>query len=317
MKCHICGKDRNETGELYCSAAHKSRNPRKFGLIGLNHGQKFISLINRMPENAQVIGLCARNNSSYNNLKEKPNNFHTFYNNAFDLINSDVDAVICTAGPTIQKDLAVYALDCNKHVILEKPLALNLKDALEIQKAAERTKKNVIVNYTDLWHPKYIEIFSKKTVSPTFIKCDYGGFGPFRKDYSPLLDWGSHPLALLLDYQDLELPIFYNILDIGFKDKFTRNYAIQLGWENVVAWINVGNFFIDQKVRRFSTYDVENGVLTYEQFKTQNREQKLTDNPMLNMLTEYIEKLEKNEYWSNMDLAVKTTELLEELESKL
>ena len=293
---------------------------QQIGLIGLQWGRNYIRNINLLPEKAQVVAVCARNKFSYENLKEKPNNPHVFYNNAYDLINSDVDVVICAVNPNIQKDLAVYALDCNRHIILEKPLALKYQDALEIQQVAERTKKNIIVNYTDLWAEKYKECYNFAITSsaPTFIKCDYGGMGPFRDDYSALFDWASHPVALALNYQNNELLTWYEILwcPCG-KTIRDGNYVINLKWNNCECWINTGNMFFDQKVRRFAVYNELCGSCTYEQFKTEHREQKYVENCMLNMLTEYIDKLEKKEYFTNLPLAVRTTELLERLEREL
>src|SRR6266542_452361 len=185
---------------------------KKIGLIGLGkQGRRFVFNINLLHEKAQIVGVCARNESSYNNLKEKPNNPHVFYDNAYDLINSDVEVVICVAGPKIQKDIAIYALDCGKNLILEKPLALNYQDALEIQKAAERMKKNVIVNFPDLFQPQYqnCKEFAKFSSATKFIKIEHGGNGPEREDYSPLFDWLSHSVALAIDYNNNEMPKIY------------------------------------------------------------------------------------------------------------
>ncbi|MEK6883573.1 MAG: Gfo/Idh/MocA family oxidoreductase [Nanoarchaeota archaeon] len=292
---------------------------QKIGIIGINFGKWYIKNINLLKDKAQVVSVCARNQSSYDNLKEKPNNEHIFYNNAFDLINSDVDVVICAVNPNIQKGLAVYALDCNKNLILEKPLAIMYEDSLEIQKAAERTKKNVIVNFPDAYQPQYRKCkeFARFNGVSKFIKIEHGGDGPIRKDYSPLFDWLSHSAYLALDYNNGEMPFEYKIMSVATESMMRNNYSIILKFGNNKIWILGGNAYFDQKVRRFCVYDKIEGVCTYEQFKTEHREQQYTTNPMLNMLTEYIDKLEKKEYFTNLPSAVRTTELLERLEREL
>lgn len=57
------------------------------------------------------------------------------------LLESDVDAVSVCVGNTLHKDVAIAALDAGKHVLLEKPMAMNAGQAKAIVVAAQKNGK--------------------------------------------------------------------------------------------------------------------------------------------------------------------------------
>jgi predicted dehydrogenase len=63
-----------------------------------------------------------------------------YYTDAFELIErDDLDAVAITTPPAPHRDLAVAALRSGKHVLCEKPFALNAAQGAEMRAAAEET----------------------------------------------------------------------------------------------------------------------------------------------------------------------------------
>jgi len=58
-----------------------------------------------------------------------------------DLIASDVDAVSVCVGNTLHKPVAIAALKAGKHVLLEKPMAMNAREAAQIVTAAKASGK--------------------------------------------------------------------------------------------------------------------------------------------------------------------------------
>ena len=57
------------------------------------------------------------------------------------LQDKEVEAVIVTSYHTTHARLVTEALNAGKHVLCEKPVATNLKDALMIKEAADKTNK--------------------------------------------------------------------------------------------------------------------------------------------------------------------------------
>ena len=57
------------------------------------------------------------------------------------MLKSDVDAVSVCVGNTLHKDVAVAAFKAGKHVLLEKPMAMNAKEAAQIVAAGKASGK--------------------------------------------------------------------------------------------------------------------------------------------------------------------------------
>jgi len=58
-----------------------------------------------------------------------------------EMLKTDVDAVLVCVWNNLHRDMAVNALKAGKHVFLEKPTALNAKEAAQIVNAADEAKK--------------------------------------------------------------------------------------------------------------------------------------------------------------------------------
>jgi predicted dehydrogenase len=274
-----------------------------FGLIGLGkQGQRFISNINLI-SSARIVSLCATKFKSYVDLIEKPvNTNHRFYIDPLHMINDNrSDCIILATPPFITADLAILALDCNKNVICEKPFCLSYGKALEIQKAVERTKKNFIINYTHLWQPslKDLEKRLKNSIKKLIVIQNFGSVK--RIEYSPLWDYcHAISIAIKLLGAPTELDIFIN--EDGLYDV---DYYIN---RNSLANLEFGYSERSKVTRVLSRFD-KNGDFAWTD--------DYTTNPLRLMLDEYIDKLEKNEFHTNIEIGVEVTRLLEELEKKL
>lgn len=65
----------------------------------------------------------------------------------------DVEAVIIAVPNYLHAPIAIAALEARKHVLLEKPFALNLKEAAKIARTAERMKMTLMVAQSFRFHP--------------------------------------------------------------------------------------------------------------------------------------------------------------------
>jgi len=83
------------------------------------------------------------------------------------LKNVQADAAFVVVPPAFHKDVAIEALNNGLHVLCEKPLADNMKDALEMVEAAEKNGKKLMVsqNYRFKRAPQTV----KQVVSRNFI----------------------------------------------------------------------------------------------------------------------------------------------------
>lgn len=118
----------------------------KVGIIGIGK----IAQVTHLPiwkklDNVEIFGVCDRNERVARGVAEKYKIKHV-YKNAEDLLKVDeLDAVdICTPTQS-HKALTVAALEQGKHVLVEKPMARNYKEAKEMVDSAIQHKKHLMV----------------------------------------------------------------------------------------------------------------------------------------------------------------------------
>ena len=136
-----------------------------------------------------------------------------FYENYKDLLADESIDVVHVCTPNISHSfITVDALEAGKHVMCEKPMAINSEEALKMLEAAKRTGKKLSIGYQNRQRPDSLylkdacdrgdlgEIYFAKAHAirrrfvPTwgvFLKEDEQGGGP-------LIDIGTHALDLTL-----------------------------------------------------------------------------------------------------------------------
>ena len=136
-----------------------------------------------------------------------------FYENYKDLLADETIDVVHVCTPNISHSfITVDALEAGKHVMCEKPMAINSAEALKMLEAAKRTGKKLSIGYQNRQRPDSLylkdicdrgdlgEIYYAKAHAirrrfvPTwgvFLKEDEQGGGP-------LIDIGTHALDLTL-----------------------------------------------------------------------------------------------------------------------
>ncbi|MFI5172278.1 MAG: Gfo/Idh/MocA family protein [Chitinophagales bacterium] len=116
-------------------------NTIKFAVVGCGHiGKRHTEMIVKTPD-AGLVALC----DILPMEKLGLNNYQIpFFTSVDDLVNSKIDIdVICICTPNgLHAEHAIAALKSNRHVVIEKPMALNKKDCeLIIETAAVAGKK--------------------------------------------------------------------------------------------------------------------------------------------------------------------------------
>jgi predicted dehydrogenase len=90
-----------------------------------------------------------------------------------------IDCVAIATPDFAHTEYAVASLRAGKHVILEKPMAMNTADCKKILEERDRSGKKLMINYHNRWYPAFVE--ARKTilegrigrpVSATFVLSD-------------------------------------------------------------------------------------------------------------------------------------------------
>ena len=111
---------------------------------------------------AKLVGVISGTPSKIKNWQNKYNipekNCYNYGN--FDLIkdNPDIDAVYVITPNALHHDQVIRVAKASKHVICEKPMALNAKEGQEMIDACKKANVKLLVGYRMHFEPKTLEV---------------------------------------------------------------------------------------------------------------------------------------------------------------
>ncbi|TXK83918.1 Gfo/Idh/MocA family protein [Paenibacillus sp. N3.4] len=201
---------------------------------------------------SELVAVMRRNGA----LAEDYANRHgvaKWYDNAEALVNDpDVNAVYVATPPGFHREYALLAASVGKPVYVEKPMARNYRECLEMLSACEQAKMPLFVAYYRRGLPRFIEIKRQldrgaigdirfvQSVQLQSMRADEGEVLPWR--IQPELSGGG----LFVDLASHTLDILdYLLGPIGEVKGFARNQSGQHHVEDIVT----------------TTYAFESGVL--------------------------------------------------------
>jgi predicted dehydrogenase len=145
-------------------------SPLKIGIIGLVHGhvESFLQggaltpaggILNR--PDVQVVGIVEPDQSLFDSYAQRHHlsaslHFRSIQEMVF---QSHPRAVLVFTAPSEHRRVIEECAALGVHVMVEKPLAISYKDALDIQDAAKRGKIHVLVNLETSWYASNTEAF--------------------------------------------------------------------------------------------------------------------------------------------------------------
>jgi myo-inositol 2-dehydrogenase/D-chiro-inositol 1-dehydrogenase len=136
------------------------------------------------------------------------------------LLASGIDLVFITVPNTKHAELTARALGRGVHVFVEKPLATNLEDAVEVGDALEKSGKRLFVGYNRRFAPVYREarrIVAGAAFKPAhvnIIQNDGDMTGGFMYDTTVhFLDMARYLLGEIVELRALGKAFFYPIPD--------------------------------------------------------------------------------------------------------
>src|SRR5260370_17712094 len=163
-----------------------------------------------------------------------------------DIFHSDVDGIIIATPVRTHYQLAKQALLNGKHVLIEKPLTVNVMDAEELVALAQKQQRILMVGHTFEYNPAVNEL--RKLVQSGelgkiyCIEAERLNLGLFRSDINVIWDLAPHDISILLyllgekperikvqAHAHLQ-PHIHDIahLDLGFADGMTAH--IHVSW---------------------------------------------------------------------------------------
>ena len=170
-----------------------------------------------------------------------------------DILKSDCDGVVIATPISLHHQMGIKALKHGKHVLMEKPLALNSKECEDLVRTAEDNKLVLMVDHTFLYTGavrKMKEIVASGEVGDVYYFDSVRvNLGLFQHDVNVLWDLAPHDLSIM----DFILPLKpTGVSAIGinhFNHMEDMAYlAVRFG-EKMIAHIHV-NWLAPVKIRR-------------------------------------------------------------------
>ena len=148
-----------------------SNSKIKFAVIGQGHiGKRHAEMIRRHPE-AELVAVCdvlTKEQAGISDISEK------FYNSLDELLKEhpEVDVVNVATPNGLHSEHALKALEYNKHIVCEKPMALNKADCEAILFKALQVHKQVFCVMQNRYSPPSVwikDIIENKILGDVFM----------------------------------------------------------------------------------------------------------------------------------------------------
>ena len=120
-----------------------------------------------------------------------------------DVLSDDQIQGVALATPAeTHAELAIQAMQAGKDVLVEKPMALTLKDAEKMKKVAEETGRVLMVGHLLEYHPTVLKlremIVSGELGKINYIYSNRLNFGKVRTEENALWSFAPHDVAIIL-----------------------------------------------------------------------------------------------------------------------
>lgn len=118
------------------------------------------------------------------------------------LEREDIDGVVIATPAETHHGLALRAFAAGKHVMVEKPMALTYRDALEMKAASERAERTLLVGHLLEYHPA-VKAIKELIAAGALGKIQYLysnrlNFGKIRTEENALWSFAPHDIALII-----------------------------------------------------------------------------------------------------------------------
>lgn len=114
----------------------------------------------------------------------------------------DIAAVVIATPAETHHHLAIRAMEAGKDVFVEKPLALNHREGLEMKAVAERTGRILMVGHLLEYHPAVLKLREMVTDGTlgrvNYIYSHRLNFGKVRTEENALWSFAPHDIAVIL-----------------------------------------------------------------------------------------------------------------------
>jgi len=175
----------------------------KVGVIG--YGYWGPNLVRNFMEaqGSTVVAVCDQRSERLVQLQTRFPTIKTMNNCAAMFQDPEIDAIVIATPVSSHFELAMLALEADKHVLVEKPLAANSDQATQLVEEAARRKKVLMVDHTFVYTSavrKIRELITAKALGDIYYyDAVRVNLGLFQHDVNVIWDLAIHDLSIM-DY---------------------------------------------------------------------------------------------------------------------
>ncbi|MDI6644278.1 MAG: Gfo/Idh/MocA family oxidoreductase [Methanobacteriaceae archaeon] len=233
------------------------------GAMGLNHARVYSRI-----ENANLLAVSDLMKDKADEVAAKYN--ATSYKDYKDVLEiTEIDAVSVCVPTTHHHQVVMDAIEHDKHVLVEKPIAFTLKEAREMVKAAKKNDLKLATGHVERFNPvvqeakALIQDGAIGNVVSTSAKR-VGPFPPRIKDVGVTVDLAIHDLDVM--YYLLDDPIkevFANMGSILEKCEYEDHAEIMTKFASGIIGMLEVNWLTPYKKRELEITGVE-GIISLD-----------------------------------------------------
>lgn len=260
------------------------------GVVGLGYwGSKHLRVVSGLPEvdRVTVFDLDARRSAAA--VSAFPAVGAT---RSFEELLPLVDAVILATHPSTHASLGLAALSAGRHVLVEKPLALNSRDAQMLVDAAESTGSTLMVGHTFVYNPAVQALRSMidegHLGEVLHIESQRLNLGLYQPDCDVIWDLAPHDLSILTTLLG-RAPTSVSCWGRGHIDPaVVDNAYIRLGFSGLAAEAVIHVSWLDPHKTRQVTVVGSQRMAIYDdladdlKLRVYDKSIQLTDEPAVN-----------------------------------
>lgn len=179
------------------------RNDQNIAVIGTGYWGK--NLVRNFSELGALGLICDANKETLTELKTKFN-VAGVTDFAEVLANPIIQGVVIATPAVTHFDLVMQCLAAGKDVFVEKPLALNLQDAINIKSAVNQSNQILMVGHLLEYHPALVKlrqiVREGKIGKIQYIYSNRLSFGKIRTEENVLWSFAPHDICMILGFME-------------------------------------------------------------------------------------------------------------------
>ncbi len=166
--------------------------------------------------------------------------------------NNTIDLVIISSPTITHYKISKFALENSKHVLVEKPLSLSLKEVKKLNKIANNKKKLIFVDYPFLFSGtiNFIKkIINKGTYGRILEIESFREQAPIRKDVNVIWDLCTHDISILTYLLKANPRSIHTIKKKNIKGSFCDTAYVNLKYPNNLNVLIKNSWISPTKIR--------------------------------------------------------------------